>query len=206
MSTVDPLPFDIDRLDFDKGDGKVIVIAQDAVTGAVLMVAHADREAVARTIETREMHYTSRTRGLWHKGATSGNVQRVLTLNMDCDRDALLARVLPAGPACHTGDTSCFSATPDADALTSLAKVIDARSTESSAKPSYTQRLLADRNLRLKKLGEEAVELAVACVDQDVARVKEECADLLYHVLVAARAAGVSLDDIRSELDKRANG
>jgi phosphoribosyl-ATP pyrophosphohydrolase/phosphoribosyl-AMP cyclohydrolase len=206
MSTVAPLPFDINQLDFEKGDGKVIVIAQDAVTGAVLMVAHADREAVARTIETAEMHYTSRTRGLWHKGATSGNVQRVLTLRMDCDRDALLARVIPSGPACHTGDTSCFSAMPDGDELTSLAKVLDARSSEITTKPGYTQRLLGDRNLRLKKLGEEAVELAVACVDEDVERVKEECADLLYHVLVAAKSAGVSLDDIRRELHRRSSG
>lgn len=203
MNRVAPLDFDVSKLDFAKGDGKVIVVAQDAVTGSVLMVAHADLQAVSRTIETGEMHYTSRTRGLWHKGATSGNVQRVLSLEMDCDRDALLARVLPAGPACHTGETSCFAAMPDGDSLTSLAKVIDARAAEPTEKPSYTQRLLADRNLRLKKLGEEAVELTVACVDEDGARVREECADLLYHMLVAARAAGVSLDDIRAELFAR---
>ena len=197
------LEFDVTSVDFEKGDGKVIVVAQDAVTGSVLMVAHADRDAVIRTIETGEMHYTSRTRGLWHKGATSGNVQRVLSLELDCDRDALLARVMPAGPACHTGETSCFAATPDGDALTALSKVIDARAADQSDKPSYTQRLLADRNLRLKKLGEEAVELTVACVDGDKDRVRDECADLLYHMLVAARAAGVSLDAIRAELFAR---
>ena len=104
----DPTMLDLDRLDFTKGNGLVTVVAQDAVTGAVLMVAHADREALARTLETGEMHYRSRSRGLWHKGATSGNVQRVVSLAADCDGDAVLARVTPAGPACHTGERSCF--------------------------------------------------------------------------------------------------
>ena len=83
-------------LDFDKGNGLVTVVTQDALTGAVLMVAHADREAIERTIESGEMHYHSRSRGPWHKGATSGNTQRVVSLSADCDRDAVLARVLPA--------------------------------------------------------------------------------------------------------------
>src|SRR5215210_9368979 len=99
---------DLDTMNFDKGAGLVTVVAQDARTGAVLMVAHADREALERTIETGEMHYRSRTRGLWHKGATSGNTQRVVSLSADCDGDAVLARVVPAGPACHTGTVSCF--------------------------------------------------------------------------------------------------
>ena len=97
---------DLSTLDFSRG--LVTVVAQDARSGAVLMVAHADREALERTIATGEMHYRSRTRGLWHKGATSGNVQRVVSLSLDCDGDAVLARVVPAGPACHTGSTSCF--------------------------------------------------------------------------------------------------
>src|SRR5918993_4685653 len=96
----------------------VTVVAQDARTGAVLMVAAADREALERTVATGEMHYRSRTRGLWHKGATSGNVQRVVSLSRDCDGDAVLARVAPAGPACHTGASSCFGdAALAADAL-----------------------------------------------------------------------------------------
>src|SRR5919199_5197580 len=99
---------DLDTLNFDKSGGLVTVVAQDARTGAVLMVAHADREALERTIETGEMHYRSRTRGLWRKGATSGNTQRVVSLTADCDGDAVLARVVPAGPACHTGTASCF--------------------------------------------------------------------------------------------------
>src|SRR5688572_21915521 len=101
-------PLRLSAVDFSKGDGLVTVVAQDDRTGAVLMVAHADREALERTITTGEMHYRSRTRGLWHKGATSGNVQRVVSLTADCDGDAVLARVIPAGPACHTGSVTCF--------------------------------------------------------------------------------------------------
>src|SRR3954471_1614976 len=112
---------DLDALDFAKGNGLVTVIAQDALSGVVLMVAHADREALERTIATGEMHYHSRTRGLWHKGATSGNTQRVVSLSPDCDGDAVLARVAPAGPACHTGATSCFGdVARGADALGAL--------------------------------------------------------------------------------------
>ncbi len=205
---------DVSLLDFAKGNGLVTVVAQDATTGAVLMVAHADREAVERTLATGEMHYTSRTRGPWHKGATSGNVQRVVSLALDCDRDAILARVAPAGPACHTGAVSCFApagATPPAgDALGELDATIAARAAAADApaaegaRPSYTQRLLADRNLRLKKLGEEMAELVTACADADAARAAEEGADVVYHALVALRAVGVSLDDVRRVLAARA--
>jgi phosphoribosyl-ATP pyrophosphohydrolase/phosphoribosyl-AMP cyclohydrolase len=96
------MTIDIDTLDFAKGGGLVTVVTIDDVSGRVLMVAHADRLAMERTLESGEMHYTSRTRGPWHKGATSGNVQAVVSLEADCDRDAILARVRPAGPACHT--------------------------------------------------------------------------------------------------------
>src|SRR6476659_10916036 len=115
------MTLDIEALDFDKGGGLVTVVTQDAGSGAVLMVAHADREAIQKTVETGEMHYRSRTRGLWHKGATSGNVQHVVTLLPDCDGDAVLARVRSPGPACHTGSRSCFGAEAlAADALGAL--------------------------------------------------------------------------------------
>ncbi len=209
MSAGTAMPLlDLDTVNFAKGGGLVTVVAQDAVTGAVLMVAHADRAALQATLDTGEMHYTSRTRGLWHKGATSGNVQRVVSLTLDCDRDAVLARVRPAGPACHEGTTSCFrEPAVAADALGVLDATIAARAAAAaagSASSSYTQRLLADRNLRLKKLGEEAVELTMACVDGDATRAAEEAADLVYHALVALRAAGVGLDDVRRVLDARA--
>ena len=100
---------DLDLLDFAKGGGLVTVVAQDATTGDVLMVAFADRAALDATLRTGEMHYHSRTRGLWHKGGTSGNVQQVVSLTADCDHDAMLARVVPAGPACHTGAITCFT-------------------------------------------------------------------------------------------------
>lgn len=200
---------DLDSLDFTKGNGLVTVVAQDAASGAVLMVAHADREALEKTLATGEMHYRSRSRGLWHKGATSGNVQRVVSLSADCDGDAVLARVAPAGPACHTGARSCFGETAlAADALSALDATITRRAAEGDpppgARPSYTRRLLGDRNLRLKKLGEEATELAVACADGDVTRARSEGADVVYHALVALRALGVSLDDLRAELAGRA--
>lgn len=194
---------DLARLDFDKGNGLVTVVAQDAATGAVLMVAHADREALERTMATGEMHYRSRARGLWHKGATSGSVQRVVALLPDCDGDAILARVTPAGPACHTGTPSCFGAARPGDVLDRLAATVAARSTDPAA-GGYTRRLLDDRNLRLKKLGEEAAELAVALADQDPIRAAEEAADLLYHQLVALQAVGVTLDDLRRILAGRA--
>lgn len=227
-------------LDFTKGKGFVTVVTQDATTGEVLMVARADREAIERTLTTGEMHYHSRSRGLWHKGATSGNVQRVVSLAADCDRDAVLARVLPAGPSCHTGAVSCFGEadaqepargappieepTPVAgparhhpvaspsesplpgDVLERLARTIAARASsddDGGAAPSYTRRLLLDRNLRLKKLGEEVVELSVACVELDAGRAAEEAADLLFHVLVALAPLGVTLADVRAVLQQR---
>ncbi len=198
---------DLDTLNFDKGSGTVTVVAQDAETGAVLMVAAADRDALERTLATGEMHYRSRTRGLWHKGGTSGNVQHVVSLDPDCDGDALLARVVPAGPACHTGTTSCFGERAlAADAIALLDTTIAARAALPAvlnAAPSYTRRLLGDRNLRLKKLGEEAAELVTACADGDVSRAREETADLFYHALVALRALGGSLAEVRTVLAAR---
>ena len=191
-----------------EADTMVVVVAQHAVTGAVLMVAFADREALERTLATGEMHYRSRKRGLWHKGATSGNTQRVVSLAWDCDRDAVLARVIPAGPACHTGEGSCFgddALSADAVARTAMAIAERADSPADSAPPSYTRRLLADRNLRLKKLGEEAAELVLACADGDRDRAVNETADLVYHSIVALHATGASWADVREVLHTRAS-
>ncbi len=196
---------DLDRLDFSKGNGLVTVVTQDVVSGRILMVAHADREALERTMATGEMHYRSRTRGLWHKGATSGNTQRLVRLTTDCDADTVLAQVLPAGPACHTGAVSCFGDAADsADVLSRLDGIIASRAAATTeAGSGYTTKLLSDRNLRLKKLGEEATELAVACADGDRERAVDEAADLVYHTLVALRAVGASLDDVRRALAAR---
>ena len=206
---------DLDALDFRRGGGLVTVVTQDIATGQVLMVAHADREALEYTLATEEMHYHSRRRGLWHKGATSGNRQQVVSLTADCDGDAVLALVVPLGPACHNGTQTCFASDdPAAESplygagsgvLSKLDATIAARDAAGHSAPqsSYTARLLGDRNLRLKKLGEEAAELVTACADGDRERAAEEAADLLYHTLVALRAVGGSLDDVERVLERR---
>jgi phosphoribosyl-ATP pyrophosphohydrolase/phosphoribosyl-AMP cyclohydrolase len=212
-------PLDIDALRFDKNGGTIVVVTQDAATGRVLMVANADREALEHTIETGEMHYRSRTRGLWRKGATSGNVQKVVSLTPDCDGDTVLARVISAGPACHTGAVSCFSESAAPNVWSALAGTIalrnatlnaesgadvEAGSREEGGKSrSYTQRLLLDRNLRLKKIGEESAELISACADGDATRSAEEAADLIYHVAVALEGVGSSLDSVAKVLQER---
>ncbi|HEY2850749.1 MAG TPA: bifunctional phosphoribosyl-AMP cyclohydrolase/phosphoribosyl-ATP diphosphatase HisIE [Gemmatimonadaceae bacterium] len=192
---------DLNGLDFEKGGGLVTVVTQDASTGKVLMVAFASRESLERTLASGEMHYHSRTRGLWHKGATSGNTQRVVSLTADCDRDAVLARVVSRGPACHTGAVTCFGDIP-AETFAELDTTIDERAV-SGGSTSYTARLLADRNLRLKKIGEEASEFVTACADGVAGRASEEAADVLYHVLVALHAAGGSLATLRESLRSR---
>jgi phosphoribosyl-ATP pyrophosphohydrolase/phosphoribosyl-AMP cyclohydrolase len=196
---------DLDELDFEKGGGLVTVVTQDASSGVVLMVAHADRGALELCQKTGEMHYRSRSRGLWRKGATSGNVQHVVSLTRDCDGDAVLARVRVAGPACHSGSVSCFGDRAlGAHTLASLDATIDHRASEVAAGSSYTRRLFADRNLRLKKIGEECAELIAALADGDSARAAEETADVVYHVLVGGRAAGVRLSDVFAVLEGRA--
>ena len=200
--------FSIDSIDFAKNNGLVTVVTQDARSGAVLMVAHADREALERSIATGEMHYRSRSRGLWHKGATSGNRQRIISLTADCDGDAVLARVTTLGPACHTGEVSCFGDVAlAADALGALDATIASRAAGEGDGESYTRRLLDDRNLRLKKLGEETAELVTACADGDAARATAEGVDVVYHLLVALQALGVTLDDVRRVVwERRKNG
>jgi phosphoribosyl-AMP cyclohydrolase / phosphoribosyl-ATP pyrophosphohydrolase len=209
-------PLDLDALRFDKERGTVVVVTQDAASGRVLMVANADREALERTIETGEMHYRSRTRGLWRKGATSGNVQKVVSITADCDSDTVLARVVPAGPACHTGAVSCFDsseATPNV--WSALSATVAARNTQLKAEAttpasgsqqdprSYTRKLLLDRNLRLKKIGEESAELIAACADGDAMTSAAEAADLIYHVAVALEAIGSSLEAVADVLLER---
>jgi phosphoribosyl-AMP cyclohydrolase / phosphoribosyl-ATP pyrophosphohydrolase len=190
----------IAALDFSKADGMLPVVTQHARTGEVLMLAFATRQALEKTLETGEMWYWSRSRReLWRKGATSGNTQTLVSLHGDCDSDSVLARVIPTGPSCHTNAYSCFDAAP---VLAELAHVLAARIGD-RPEGSYTARLLGDRNLRLKKLGEEASELAVACADEDAERAAEEAADLLYHTLVACAAIGVDADRILESLQKR---
>ena len=212
---------DLDDLSFWE-NGLLPVVVQDAETGAVLMVAFANREALEKTLGTRQMHYWSRSRQeLWHKGATSGNFQDLVSLHMDCDRDTLLARVRPLGPSCHTGETTCFgdvSLQPGPDqqpppeeagarvlsenTLPSLWATLQDRATR-RPRDSYTVRLLDDENLRLKKLGEETAELLLAFAREERGKIPEEAADLVYHLLVAMMASGVTLEDLLNVLDSR---
>jgi phosphoribosyl-ATP pyrophosphohydrolase/phosphoribosyl-AMP cyclohydrolase len=187
-------------VDFEKSGGLVPVVVQHATTGEVLMLGYANEEALRRTIETGELWLFSRSRdALWRKGESSGNTQRVVSVAADCDRDALVVRVDPRGPACHTGSRSCFN---DPPTLVALADVISRRMVDLSEN-SYTVRLLNDANLRLKKLGEEAVELAVACNEGNRDRAIDEAADLMYHLMVACRAVGVGIDEILGRVESR---
>jgi phosphoribosyl-ATP pyrophosphohydrolase/phosphoribosyl-AMP cyclohydrolase len=177
---------DLDSLDFGKSEGLVPIVVQDARTGETLMLAYANRDALEASLSSGEMHFWSRSRDeLWRKGETSGNTLQVRSLHADCDADSVLALVVPAGPACHTGEATCFGASSSPEvaegALTDLAATIEARWAERS-EGSYTTRPLADRNLRIKKLGEESAELIAALATGDVEQAIAEAADLVYHI------------------------
>ena len=191
--------------------GLVPVVAQDASTDEVLMLAYASREAVEKTLSSGEAHYYSRSREeIWRKGETSGNTQKVVEVRLDCDGDALLYRVEPAGPACHTGERSCFFtslAGSDGEApdlgrtLTRLAGTIAGRRRE-MPEGSYTAKLL-DRGTgyTAQKVGEEAVEVVVAALEGT--QLAEESADLLYHLLVLLEGRGVGVEEVARVLDER---
>ena len=199
MGSLDAL---LAKVRFDRR-GLVPVIAQEE-DGTVLMLAWANREALDRSLESGEMMFWSRSRNaLWKKGETSGNVLKLRSLHADCDGDTVLALVDPVGPACHTGDRTCFGegAVPSG-VLGELWRVLESRAAE-RPQGSYTTRLLDDPNLRTKKLGEETAELVAALARGDAQNARTEGADLVYHLLVALLAAGVSLDDLIEELGTR---
>ena len=185
--------------------GLVPCVIQDWASGEVLTLAYINAEALARTRETGELHLWSRSRGeLWHKGASSGNTQAVRALRYDCDADAVLALVEPAGPACHTGERTCFHrgdlepAAPH-EALPGLERTIAARA---AARPegSYTAALLADPARVGEKVQEEAEEVARAAREEGDDRVAEEAADVLYHLAVLLRSRGLGLTDAEGVL------
>lgn len=201
--------------------GYVPVVIQDWGTGEVLTLAYANEEAVSRTRETGELHLWSRSRNeLWRKGATSGNTQKVRALRLDCDGDALLALVEPAGPACHTGARTCFhnavgegDAPAGADAaapgelaphevLPELERTLAQRAAE-KPEGSYTVELLGNPTLIGEKVEEEAEEVARAAREESDDRVDNEAADVLYHLLVLLRSRGRSLADAARVLDGR---
>jgi phosphoribosyl-ATP pyrophosphohydrolase/phosphoribosyl-AMP cyclohydrolase len=189
-------------------EGLVPVVIQDWNTGEVLTLAYANAEAVARTHETGELHLWSRSRNeLWHKGATSGNTQAVKALRVDCDGDSLLALVDPAGPACHTGERTCFftgDLEPPAphEVLPALERTLRARQAE-RPEGSYTVALLDDPAHIGAKVEEEAEEVARAAREETDERVDSEAADVLYHLLVLLRSRDRSLADAAQVLRDR---
>ncbi|MEX1072749.1 MAG: bifunctional phosphoribosyl-AMP cyclohydrolase/phosphoribosyl-ATP diphosphatase HisIE [Chloroflexota bacterium] len=188
------------------------VIVQDAESGEVLMLAWANGQALAATERTHEAHFWSRSRNaLWRKGETSGNVMRVVDLATDCDGDALRYRVIPSGPACHTGSRSCFAVETDAAApsvftLRALSRLVEARA-GADPERSNTARLLADGPRRpAEKVVEEAGEVLGAALSGDDDELRGEAADLLYHLLVALTARGISLEQVEATLAARRKG
>jgi phosphoribosyl-ATP pyrophosphohydrolase/phosphoribosyl-AMP cyclohydrolase len=187
-------------------DGLVPVVAQDRASGDVLMLAWADAEAVARTAETGLAHFWSRSRkALWRKGETSGNTLRVVEARADCDKDALLLVVEPAGPACHTGARTCFGdiSPTAAGMLEELARVVRLRA-QAPPEESYTARLVAKgQGAVLKKIGEEATEVVLAASGESDERLAAESADLLFHLLLALDQRRVPLASVMDELRRR---
>jgi phosphoribosyl-AMP cyclohydrolase / phosphoribosyl-ATP pyrophosphohydrolase len=188
--------------------GLVPCVVQDWRSGEVLTLAYMNEQALARTRDTGELHLYSRSRQeLWHKGETSGNTQTVISLRVDCDGDSLLALVDPAGPACHTGERTCFHrgelrpAAPH-EVLPELERTVLERSRTRPA-GSYTVELLSDPRRAEAKVLEEAEEVTRAAREESDARVDEEAADLLYHLLVLLRGRGRALADAERVLDDR---
>jgi phosphoribosyl-ATP pyrophosphohydrolase/phosphoribosyl-AMP cyclohydrolase len=192
---------DVGSLTFDER-GLIVAVAQDAVTGTVLMVAYMDREALGRTVESGQAHFWSRSRqGPWHKGATSGNVLHVEQIQADCDRDALLLSVHPHGPACHTGQRSCF-----AEPATILDQLDATLRDREAQRPtgSYSATLFdAGRAAILRKVGEESVELLLAGAGEGDQALTHEVADLWFHTSVLLRERGVSLAAVLEVLAQR---
>jgi phosphoribosyl-AMP cyclohydrolase / phosphoribosyl-ATP pyrophosphohydrolase len=187
-------------------DGLITAVVQDANTREILTVAYMNKEALALTLERRETYLWSRSRQqLWHKGATSGNSQKVKNVSLDCDSDAVLVEVEPLGPACHTGSYSCFGVEPAIEGvLHELYTVIEGRK-ETRPDGSYTTYLFNNGlDKILKKVGEEATETIVAAKNDD-GRLPAETADLLYHLLVLLVERGVTLDEVAKELKRRRN-
>ena len=189
--------------------GLIPVIVQERASGDILRVAFANEQAMAKTAETGIAHFWSRSRGqLWQKGETSGNVLRVHEARTDCDRDAVLLVVDPAGPTCHTNDRTCFGndSPTFGGTLSDLQRTIAERA---SAKPeeSYTARLFAKGpDGALKKLGEEATEVLLAAKGESDRRLAEESADLLYHLMVVLAQRRVPLEDVLAVLRERRKG
>ena len=200
----------LDDVKFDER-GLIPAIVQNAATREVLTLAYMNRESLTKTIETQQTWFWSRSRNeLWHKGETSGNTQQVVSLTLDCDRDAIVVLVNPAGPACHTGATSCFETGANTTSigllLDELYRLIESRERERPS-DSYTTYLFEEGlDKILKKLGEESAETIIAAKNDNQERLVSEVSDLVYHLLVLLVARGVSLEEIAKELGRRRSG
>ncbi len=189
-------------------DGLIPAIVQHARSREVLTVAYMNKEALQLTIERGETYFWSRSRSqLWHKGETSGHFQRVVSLKLDCDEDAVLVEVDPTGPACHTGSYSCFGVEPRIEGVLRELYAVIAQRKEQRPEGSYTTYLFnSGLDKILKKVGEEATETIVAAKNAGDERLVSETGDLIYHLLVLLVERGISLDDIAEELQKRKQG
>ncbi|XRD24562.1 bifunctional phosphoribosyl-AMP cyclohydrolase/phosphoribosyl-ATP diphosphatase HisIE [Lysinibacillus fusiformis] len=200
----------IERIRFDE-KGLVPAVVQDAHTKEVLTVAYMNKESLVKTIESGETWFYSRSRQeLWHKGATSGHTQKVVAIKTDCDQDALVVEVLPDGPACHNGTTTCFTEVVQQNAevgsvemIAKLVSVIEKREQEMPV-GAYTTYLF-DKGIDkiCKKVGEEATEVVIGTKNRDAEEVKWEAADLIYHLLVLLQEQKVSIYDVLHVLKKR---
>lgn len=206
----------IDEIKFDS-QGLVPAIVQDARSKAVLTLAYMNKESLQKTIETKETYFYSRSRQeLWHKGETSGNTQQVVGLRYDCDQDALLVEVIPAGPACHTGAYSCFSESlipnealsPKSNRYEMLDTLLSVLSERKATLPeySYTGSLFKEGIDRIaKKVGEEAAEVIIAAKNNDQEELTWETADLLFHTLMLLVECGLPFDNVLNALEERHN-
>ena len=192
------------NIDFNKGDGLVPVIIQNAQTMQVLMLGYMNKEAFDQTIETKKVTFYSRSKQrLWMKGESSGNTLSVMDIKMDCDHDSLLIFVNPKGPTCHTGSTSCFKEETSKGFIYELEKTINDRINSNDSK-SYTNELYQKGiNKIAQKVGEEAVELVIEAKDSNEELFKNEAADLLYHLLILLKAKDQSFSSIERVLKSR---
>ena len=203
------MSFDLDKVDFTKGDGLVPAIVQDAVNGAVLMLGYMNREALEQTLARRRAVFFSRSKQrLWEKGETTGHTLDVVDVALDCDADTLLIIANPRGPACHNGTLTCFgdatrTAAGDIAFLARLELVVEQRATQ-KPEASYTARLLEKGIAKVaQKVGEEGVETSLAAVTEDDDALLGEAADLIYHLVVLLRARGLSIGDALRALEAR---
>jgi len=194
-----------ETLDWDKSGGLVPLVVQHAHDGRVLMLGYVDREALALTIETGEVHFRSRSQQrIWRKGETSGHVLKLVSIAPDCDRDALLCQALPAGPTCHRGTPSCFDGESAAHPWLNELEALIALRASADPESSYVAKLLAAPVARrAQKVGEEGVETALAAVSGSADSLRGEAADLLFHLLVLLRGEGLGLADVVGELARR---